>query len=225
VVACLEGLPPALAAFEARFVAPLGPGLRRFEASDDFVAEVLQRLRTKLLVGEAPALAAYGASGPLFAWLKVVASRVALDRLREMRPARKDEAGDDVIANGIARTALGPEAELLRSSYGTEFKQAFAEVMASLSTRDRALLRRHLVERLTLEEIARPYNVHPATIARRLESLRGEIARQVRARIGSEASFAALAKVIRSDVDLSLTGLAASRSVTLEAPSTSASGG
>jgi RNA polymerase sigma-70 factor (ECF subfamily) len=83
--------------------------------------------------------------------------------------------------------------------------------VAALSPKDRNLLRRHLIDHMTLEEMAAPYNVHPATVARRLMGLREEIAAAVREHLavrhrsqGGSTSLESLAQAIRSEVYVSL---------------------
>jgi hypothetical protein len=67
---------------------------------------------------------------------------------------------------------------------------------------------------MTLEEIAGPYGVHPATVARRLMALREEIAAAVRERLavrhrseGGATSLESIAQAIRSEVNVSLAPL------------------
>jgi hypothetical protein len=109
--------------------------------------------------------------------------------------------------------------QLLRAAYRESFQDAVSTTLAGLSAQDRNLLRRHLVERMTLEEIAGPYRLHPATVARRLMALREQIATAVRAHLaghhrseGGATSMESMAAAIRSEVYVSLAPLLAGAS-------------
>src|SRR5262249_54950430 len=70
--ACAAGDPAAHAALEEHYLADVPAALGRFRPSRDFVREVLQALRTKLLVSTtgAPKIAEYSGRGPLAAWIR-----------------------------------------------------------------------------------------------------------------------------------------------------------
>ncbi len=182
----------------------------------------MQELRTKLLVGEDPRILRYGGRGPLLAWLRVAATRTAIDLIRADKAAPAESTSTTI--EELPQADLGPEVQLLREAYRDLFNDALAATMRELSVEDRQLLRRHLVDHLTLEEIARPYRLHPATVARRLAGLREEIAESVRHRLaaghladGGSTSLESVAQAIRSEVHLSMTALLAS---TAPGPST-----
>jgi RNA polymerase sigma-70 factor, ECF subfamily len=204
----------ALAILEERYLTAARGCLQRLDPRPEFIDEVMQELRTKLLLGDSPRILRYGGRGPLLAWLRVAATRTAIDLLRANKA--QPEGSSDAIED-LPQADLGPEVQLLREAYSDLFKEALAATMRELTVEDRHLLRRHLVDNLTLEEIARPYGVHPATIARRLAGLREEIAESVRQRLaaghlaeGGATSLESVAQAIRSEVHLSMTALLAS---------------
>ena len=152
--------------------------------------------------------------GPLIAWLRVAATRIAIDFIRAIKPA--DTAENEDIEE-LPQADLGPEVQMLREAYRDLFTEALAATVRELSVQDRTVLRRHLIDNLTLEEIARPYGVHPATIARRLAAIREGISDSVRERLaaghrdqGGATSLESVAFAIRSQVQISLTALLAS---------------
>jgi len=215
--ACAGGDPQAIATLEQRYLAPARTSVGRFASGPDFVDEVLQELRAKLLLAPDPRIARYSGRGPLLAWIRVAAGRTAIDLLRASQGGRSP---DPVGGDGIGQVDLGPEVQLLREVYREAFQTALAEALGALSPKDRNLLRRHMVERMTLEEIAGPYGVHPATIARRLATLRDQIGEAVRRRLaarhraeGGSTSLESLAYAIRSELHVSLSPLLASTSV------------
>lgn len=201
----------ALEALEDRYVAPARFAVKRLDARPEFIDDVIQELRAKLLLPPEPRILRYGGRGPLLAWIRVAATRIAIDALRAVRELVGREAADP---EALEQVDFGPEVQLLRSAYREAFKEAIAAAVAALSPKDRNLLRRHLIEHMTLEEMAAPYGVHPATVARRLMGLREEIATAVRDHLavrqrsqGGATSLESLAQAIRSEVYVSLAPL------------------
>jgi RNA polymerase sigma-70 factor (ECF subfamily) len=211
--ACASGDPQAIAALERRYFPGARAALARLARGADFVDEALQELRAKLFLAPDPRIASYGARGPLQAWIRVAATRLAIDMLRA---SAADLADRPLEEDPIHEVDLGPEVRLLREVYQESFRATLTAALRALSSEDRNLLRRHLVDRLTLQEIAVPYGVHQATIARRLSALRDAIAESVRQGLaerhrdqGGGTSLESLARAIRSEIDLSLSRLLA----------------
>jgi RNA polymerase sigma-70 factor, ECF subfamily len=211
--ACAKADPTALRLLDQGYLLPVRGVVGRYNGSPDFVDEVLQQLREKLLLPPEPRIARYGGRGPLGAWIRVAAGRVAIDLLRTAEPGGANAPRPEALADAD----LGPEVQILREVYREAFQEALKGALAALQPKDRNLLRRHLCDHMTLEEIAGPYGVHPATVARRLHALREEIAETVRARLaaqhheqGGVSSLASLAQAIRSEVYVSLSPLLAS---------------
>ncbi|MEP6654405.1 MAG: sigma-70 family RNA polymerase sigma factor [Myxococcales bacterium] len=206
--ACGEGDAQAIAALEHQYIGAARLGLTRFDARPEFIDDVLQELRAKLLVPPDPRIRRYSGRGPLVAWIRVAASRTAIDLLRATREGVPREASE---LESLGRVDFGPEVQLLRAVYRDAFHEALARALAALAPKDRNMLRRHLVDHMTLEEIAGPYGVHPATVARRLTTLREQIATAVRDHLatrhrseGGATSLESLAHAIRSEVYVSL---------------------
>jgi RNA polymerase sigma-70 factor (ECF subfamily) len=209
--ACGDGDASAIEVLEERYMVPTRASLTRLDSRPEFIDDVMQELRAKLLLPPEPRIRHYGGRGPLLAWLRVAASRTAIDSLRAVRDDVLREPRDP---DSLERVDFGPEVQLLRAAYRESFQDAIAAALAGLSPKDRTLLRRHLIERMTLEEIAGPYGVHPATVARRLMALREEIAAAVRERLavrhrseGGATSLESIAQAIRSEVNVSLAPL------------------
>ncbi|HTB56622.1 MAG TPA: sigma-70 family RNA polymerase sigma factor [Polyangia bacterium] len=201
----------AIEALEKNYIATARFSLKRFDPRPEFIDDVMQELRSKLLLPPEPRILRYGGRGPLLAWIRVSATRTALDSLRSIREAVGREARDP---DSLEQVDFGPEVQLLRTAYREAFQEAIAAAVAALTPKDRNLLRRHLIEHMTLEEMAAPYGVHLATIARRLMVLREEIAASVRQHLavrhgsrGGATSLESLAQAIRSEVYLSLAPL------------------
>lgn len=171
------GAAAGIAAFEAAYAGELARIASRFPslAAD----ELLQRLRIKLFVGPPPKIAEYSGFGSLLAWLRVVAVRSFVDVARAGRRHRHDEELDE--AELLGSPIVG---ELRAGSGGAELvaaiKRAFADAVARLAPRQRALLRHAYVDRLTLEQIAASYSIHRATVARILASAREQLIEHTR---------------------------------------------
>ena len=100
-----RGIPAAVTRLAARIAPAIAPAIRRIDGSPAFLDEVCQVVRVRLLVGaaEPPRIAAYRATGPLDAWLRVTAVRAALNIKRGDRPAVSiDDVLEPVVAGGAA---------------------------------------------------------------------------------------------------------------------------
>jgi RNA polymerase sigma-70 factor (ECF subfamily) len=198
----------AVKVFDSQLLSELPRWLSRLHLAADAVDEVQQQLRSKLLVGPAPKLAQYRASGPLAAWVRMAAMRTALD-VCEAEPAvaRRVATGEEPLVN-----ALDQEQRLIRSKYGPLFQEALRDALGQLSKRDRNLLRLHHVAGMTLDAIARTYRVHRATVVRWLAAIRDDLDGAVRIRLWDElgistAEVRSLWNAVRSDVDVSISRL------------------
>ena len=169
--------------------------------------EVGQRLRTRLLVAEdgQPHLLRYSGRGPLRAWLKVAALRTGLDLLR--RQGKEQTLEERVLS--AAPGSDDPELRFLRTHYAAQFKEALDASMATLSDRDRRLLKMRIVDDLNIDEIGTLHGVHRATAARWLEAAREALGKGVRRHLEHELAVKredldSVLRLIRSRIDLSL---------------------
>src|SRR5579871_4755406 len=83
---CVLGQRAALAAFDRQFLSAVEEGVARFDRSKAFADEVKQRVRQKFLVaapGGVPRLSTYAGLGPLRAWIRAAAYRLAVDLRRQ----------------------------------------------------------------------------------------------------------------------------------------------
>jgi RNA polymerase sigma-70 factor, ECF subfamily len=203
---CVEGLPEALRLFERHGLAVAQAAIRRVDADEEFVHDTLQELWSKLLVGSQPRVHAYSGRGPLQAWLRVAATRLALDRRRTRRRGANREVA---LSERLAASAFNPEAQVLKARYGNAFREALREAVAGLSGQERNVLRMH-VGRCSIDDIGRAYGVHRATAARWIERARSKIYEQVRQILSAahpltDSEFRSLAGLMGAEVDLSLT--------------------
>lgn len=209
--ACAAGSPGAVEAFTRRFCADLGPALHRVGASGS-ADDVRQILLERLFVGSAgspPKIGAYSGRGPLAAWVRISAVRLAVSLQRGERPA--GPAPDDQALEALG-PAVDPELDALKLRYAAEFNAALREAFAALSARDRTLLKLHYVDGVPVERIAGTYNAHRVSASRWLSAARArvleETTRLLRARQRlTESEFQSLARLVQSQLDVSLRGV------------------
>jgi len=204
--ACTLEQPAALRSFEAEGAAVAEAAIRRIDGSDDFVRDTLQALWSKLLVGADAGVRSYSGRGPLQAWVRVVATRIALDRRR----VDKRSAGRQVeLSDRFAAADVNLEAALLKAQFGQIFQDALRVSVAALSKQERNVLRMHVVGQCSIDEIGRDYNVHRATAARWIERSRAKIYDEVRDALRvrhnlTDSEFNSLATLMGEELQLSL---------------------
>jgi RNA polymerase sigma-70 factor (ECF subfamily) len=209
--ACARGDAAAIGAFEAQVLPRIAAPLRRIAITDDVVAEVRQRLREHLLVGDPPRIAEYRGRGPLTAWVRIVAVRMALQL---MRRARADERRVEVLGHEPEPPRLDPALELLRARHQGTFRAAFTAALAELTPHQRNLLQLHLLEDLSLAEIATLHGVSKSSAARWLAQARASLDEGIRHRLRAELRLGepeldSLIVALQSRLDLSVERLLA----------------
>jgi RNA polymerase sigma-70 factor, ECF subfamily len=170
--ACVEGDPAAIAAFESQIFSIADLALRQMRLSAAVVDEIKQVLREQLFVapaGDRPLIATYSGLGHLRNWLRVVTVRTATRWIG--RTGREVPVPDEAL-EGRVLPAQDSELQHLKEGYHAEFKSAFLQALASLTTQERALLKHHFLDDLNIDQIGALYRVHRATAARWLASAR-----------------------------------------------------
>jgi RNA polymerase sigma-70 factor, ECF subfamily len=202
-LALARGDKRAIAIAEAELVPEIRKAIAKVDGTPAFVDEVTQRVRDKLFVGDAPAIAGYRASGPLARWVRVVGSRMAIDDKR-----KTSDASDD----GLDRIPApdDPELELVWRECADQYKAALAVAFAELDKRDRNLLRQRYVDDLNIDAIGRLYRVHPATAFRWLRQIEQRLGERTRASLMEKLSVtasqvASMERLVASQLRISLT--------------------
>jgi RNA polymerase sigma-70 factor (ECF subfamily) len=185
--ACASGAAGACAAFDARHRDGLVRAAARATKSDALAEEAVQVLRVKLFVQDPPKILDYGGRAKLSTWLASAAARTALNLL-EAKGAREDEPLD----TGRFLARADPELEYVRARYAGELEPALVAALGRLSERDRVVLRLHFVERMTIDALAKVYDVGRSTTARWLaaarETLLDHARRELQERLGLTTS-------------------------------------
>lgn len=215
--ACVDGVPGAAETFTRLHLSSLPAMLARLKPTPSFLDEVHQILAEKLLVraarGGPPRLAAYAGTGALGPWVRVAATRVAVDLLRQraLLPLDDTSRGGGDLAPGHA-ALLDPELQHLKRRHARDFEAALADTVAALPPDQRALLRLNFVEGLNIDAIGARLHVHRATVARRIAAARKAILDRTRARLQERLALTpaecdSLVAFVRSRIEISLTGL------------------
>ena len=203
------GVPGALAIFERELLPPVTEALQRLQLPGGALDEALQALRIDLLMGPAPRIAEYAGRGSLVGWLRVTATRRAF---RLVRGTHREAELDDRLLEQLPAAASDASRGYLRSRYTAELKQAVADAFASLEVRQRNLLRQHVLDQLSIDELAALYHVHRATCARWIADAREALGRVTRTRLGQALAIRgdeleSMLRFLDSDIELSLSRL------------------
>lgn len=205
--ACATGVPGASEQFRRVGSAVAEAAIARINRDREFVSDTLQVLWGKLLVGPKAKVQEYSGRGPLQAWLRVAAARGALDRQRSLKVA---ERRSTELTRELVEERMSPESALTRTRYAGAFQAAMDAAVASLSPRDRNLLRMHVVGRCSIDQIGRAYGVHRATAARWLDQLREGVFAAVRQELAlgesalTDSEFRSIARIMQNELELSL---------------------
>jgi RNA polymerase sigma-70 factor (ECF subfamily) len=212
--AAARGDDAAVAVFEEELSPVARSAARRIDGSADFVDEVVQAIRERLLVardGQPPRIAEYGGQGTLAAWVRVAAMRLAMNSLRDRRNnvLVDDEAFFDTLTAGS-----DAERAAARARWGEVCADALRGALAGLTARERNLLRLHHLHGLTVDELAPTMKVHRATVARWLQRARERLLQATRAGIKARLAAAdsdvdSILRELQSRIDVTLSRLLA----------------
>jgi RNA polymerase sigma-70 factor (ECF subfamily) len=191
VWAVLRGAAGAMAEIDALIV-----GLARRAAGTSIEpAELAQRVRTRLLVGEKgkdPKLATYDGRGRLKSWLWTATKLELLQATRGMGQGPADDVDE---LTHLASPQRSPELSV-RSFKDTKLvSKALREALEVLDAKERTMLRMRFVDGVSTEELGKLFQVHRTTAQRWIEAAQAKIMAAMRARLQAEA------KLARGDVD------------------------
>jgi RNA polymerase sigma-70 factor (ECF subfamily) len=207
VAACARQDPAAIAGFERAYLGQVQAYVARLELSPEQVDEVRQSLRIKLLAERPPRITGYKGSGPLGAWVRVAAVRVALDLVGTASRLR-GRSQEEALAGRFSQDGL-PDSELMRARYRPVLEAAAERAIRALGDREKTLLRYHYVEGLNAEAIALIYRVNRSSAARWLAEIRQTLLQAVQGLLASEirvspSELRSLVAVVGEDMRLSI---------------------
>jgi len=200
----------AIAAFESNLLSRVGQFIGHLGRPPEFVREVTQLLRIKLLVGldGAAKLAQYSGRGTLESWVCAAALRTAYDLLRERA---SDVPGDDRSFDVLAASD-DVELQVLRARHHEEFRQGLRAAMGGIAPRERTLLRLYFLDQVTAARIGQMYGVHETTALRWIARARDGIVERMRAALRErlhlpDHEFGELMALLRSRIDITVRDL------------------
>jgi RNA polymerase sigma-70 factor, ECF subfamily len=204
--ACAAHDAAALAHLERAFLSQVDVYVRRLGLQTHALDELRQELRIRLLLGSAPRIAQYSGRGPLGAWVRIVAIRVAAS---SMSRKTKEKTGDVDALGALVADRAGPEVAMMRHRYTDAFQVALERSLDALEPREKTILRMHFIDLLNIEAIGRVYRVHRATVARWLVGIRQKVLATLRQELSLEleatsAEFRSMLNVVRDDLGISL---------------------
>jgi RNA polymerase sigma-70 factor, ECF subfamily len=173
---CVNGHGDAYRALQAAYFSSLRAVIYRVTGDRPAVDDVLQDVCTRLFVGEAAKLRTYRGSGTLGGWLRRVAVRASQDYQRE-KWAQRDRL------RKLARVApddASPEAPSSLQRHTTLGEQAWCGAIGLLDAADKQLLHHYFVSGLSIDILGAMYEVHRATIARRIQRVAQLVHRRAR---------------------------------------------
>ena len=186
--ATLKKDPVATRELDRRLVQAVRMTVGRFDTLN--ADDVEQLVRQRVLVGDGvsgPKLLKYRGKGALKAWLKAVATTLAIDESRKGQP---DKHGDDDVLANTASGETGAESKLLHQQQKHHFNAAFRQALTQLTPQDRTVLRMRFVDGLTAEEIGKAFNVHRTTATRWLEKVQKDVMEATHALLAANAGLA-----------------------------------
>jgi RNA polymerase sigma-70 factor (ECF subfamily) len=198
----------ALAIFERELLPEIARALAKLRLGAAAEEDLAQRIRLKLFLAEGaaePRIAAYSGKGPLRAFLRSLAVHEALSEIR--RRGRDRHETDSALGDLAADD--DPELEGLRTRYAAPFREAFQAALASLSPRERNVLRLVYAEGVRVEQVAVLYGVNRVSVSRWLGQTRKDLFERTREGLRkslclSEAEFASVTRLCLSQIDVSL---------------------
>ena len=206
-LACGRGDRLAIERFTAIMTGEMITALASLKLPAATAEEIAQRVCVRLLTADGdhePRILDYGGDGELRTWVRVIALRTAIS---ELRKTGREVSDDALLYHAAAQPS--PAAALLRERSVEDLKVAFHNALGTLEPRERNLLRQHLLDGLTIDELGSLYRVHRVTAARWLAKARHtlwrEVCRDLRARLNlSPSDVDSLLDGVRSTLDLSL---------------------
>jgi len=208
--ACARGHAAALAAFEERYGQDMFAFASRAGLPAALVDDVVQDVRRALFVAkgnEPPRIAQFAGRGDLRGWLRVTIVRQAVLTSKRLRALR--EHPDSEPLEALAAPVVDLDAELTRVRARDEFRAAFAEALAALTDRERALIRYRYIDGLTEDEVASLYDVHRVTVARWVARALARVLRETRSGLARRLAMRtdevhSLIGVLRTQLPLTL---------------------
>ncbi len=109
--ACAHGVSEAIEVLEREFFTRIREFAAGVDSSREFVKELTQQLRARVLVGTPPRIATYSGRGSLGGWIRVSPVRLARDISRVERDAARPASSScnrSIPSSATSRSAMAP---------------------------------------------------------------------------------------------------------------------
>jgi RNA polymerase sigma-70 factor, ECF subfamily len=213
---CLDQDAGAFAAFEEVYMPKIARALGGLRVAPSMIDDLTGVLREQLLFGRErdaeaddrasasprPLLADFSGRGELGSWLRSITVRLAFKVLKR---EGKHVEGDDEL--DVLSSEVTPEVAYLKQAHAKSFEEALQRALASLSTRERNLLRQHYLDGLNIDALGRLHDVHRATVARWISAARDSVLASVRKELldrMSPSEVESFLRATREELDLRL---------------------
>lgn len=208
--ACSRGDARAITAFHRTYSGVISRVLSRRGADAGQAEDALQAVHERLLVGSpdaAPKISEYRGLGPLRSWVSTTAATTLL-MLRRAVERRREQSADERAGISLIAEA-DPELGYLKERYKAQVHDAIVVALGTLGDRERTLLRLHLGQQMSIDQLGALYRVNRATAARWLASARKLILERARAELQSrlnlsESECNSIVALVRSQLDVSI---------------------
>lgn len=209
-----QGHRAAMDVLESKHMSTVRLALRKLSTPEPLIADIVQSLYSRLLERqnapqEMPEVRlGYAGRGTLMGWLCTCAVHEAGHR----RKRDKREVDLEQSSALLLDPGKSPELALLTGQLKVAFDVAFREASATLTSRERNLLRYHYLSGLSIDQIGTIYRVHRVTASRWVAQARERLATQTRKRFLLSvptrlASLPQLMELIRSQLGINLANL------------------
>lgn len=209
---CAQGDERAIRTFRRRYDEDVLRASRRMRASAMDGDDLAQELARRAFSPPSPKILEYSGRGDLRAWVRVVATRLALDVARIKRSSERPT--DATAFRGVADAKDAPERAYLKRLYHAEVRAALEAAARELSPDERTALREHYVLGMSIDDVAAAQGIHRATAARRVQRARQVLAEGVK-RVLSERhglegrDLASVMNLVRSQMNITMERLLA----------------
>lgn len=179
---CAMNTRMAIETFDGFFGKDINVLTARFSDAYHTREDLKQHLFEVLFVGESARIKEYSGQGFLLNWLRITTVRLFIDLQRSRRTPHREMVVDVQTLTDAMDHATSQNVELayLKHTYRIEFRQAFEQATLKIPAHHKTLLRQHVIERRSIDQLGALYGIHRATAARRLEQARQQLIKETR---------------------------------------------
>jgi RNA polymerase sigma-70 factor (ECF subfamily) len=203
-IACGAGNARAVAAVRTMLEREVAYASSKTTATRDQIAEVTAIVSKQLFADGV--LGDYSGRGHLKGYLSVIATR---ELFRHINKARREVGIEDAAVLDRIVPQSDPELSILRAQYREIVDDAMRAAIRTLDDRGRALLRYAVVDGWTVAKVGKLYNVHGATAARWIASVREQLGETIREELSERLEVSvdevdSIVRLVQSRIDVSL---------------------